>query len=123
MRIYRRGNIYWCEFQMDKKLITFPKHFLPFFEKRTFIDINLSDTKTYQLQRKLRILDLPKNTGKRESEISFKSLNLEISTLSHFFNHCIEHGYISINPASKIKKLNTLPRLKTLDYRRHTKDA
>ncbi|MDA8273402.1 MAG: hypothetical protein M0Z72_06675 [Deltaproteobacteria bacterium] len=34
--------------------------------------------------------------------------------LRTFFNHCIEKGYIDKNPASGIKKLNELSRLKTL---------
>ena len=59
-------------------------------------------------------MSMPKNAGKRESEISLKSVNLEIAILSNFFNFCIEKGYIDKNPASGIKKLNELSRLKTL---------
>ena len=57
---------------------------------------------------------MPKNIGKRESEISFAYLNKEILILSNFFNFCIEKGLIDKNPAAKIKKLNELSRLKTL---------
>ena len=34
----------------------------------------------YRLNRRLEITSLEKNTGKRESEISFRTINLEIST-------------------------------------------
>jgi integrase len=57
---------------------------------------------------------LPKNQQKKESEINFRWINLEISTLHHFFNFCIEKGLIEKNPASGVKKLNELSRLKTL---------
>ncbi|MHB8231539.1 MAG: tyrosine-type recombinase/integrase [bacterium] len=91
------------------------KHFLPVFKDKNISDTTTGDIKNYQLQRKLEILSLPKNTGKKESEISFRMANAEIITLSHFFNYCIENDYIDKkNPASKIKKLNELKRLKTL---------
>ncbi|RZD17700.1 MAG: site-specific integrase [Candidatus Acididesulfobacter diazotrophicus] len=90
------------------------KHFLPVFKDRNISGITTADIKNYQLARKLEIIELPKNAGKRESEISFRSVNMEIGTLSNFFNYCIEKGYINNNPALKIKKLNELSRLKTL---------
>ncbi|MHB1695279.1 MAG: tyrosine-type recombinase/integrase [bacterium] len=90
------------------------KHFLPVFENKRLSDISNLDIKNYQLKRKLETLSAPKNKNKKESEISFRSPNLELSTLSHFFNFCIEHGYIQSNPAGRIKKLNELYRLKTL---------
>jgi integrase len=90
------------------------KHFLPVFENKKLSDISNLDIKNYQLKRKQETLSAPKNKNKKESEISFRSPNLELSTLSHFFNFCIEHGYIQINPAGRIKKLNELSRLKTL---------
>ena len=90
------------------------KHFLPVFENRNITDIVINDIKTYQLQRKLEIMNSSKNIGKRESEINFDWLNKEILILSNFFNFCIEKGYLDKNPAQKIKKLNTLSRLKTL---------
>ena len=57
---------------------------------------------------------MPKNIGKREGEINFRSANCEIVILHHFFNYCIEREYIDKNPASGVKKLNELSRLKTL---------
>ncbi len=57
---------------------------------------------------------IPKNSDKRESEISFAYLNKEILIFSNFFNFCIEKGLIEKNPAFKIKKLNELSMLKTL---------
>ena len=41
-------------------------------------------------------------------------LNAEITTLHHFFNFCIKKGFLEKNPASGVKKLNELSRLKTL---------
>ena len=90
------------------------KHFLPVFKDRNISSITTADIKNYQLTRKLEIIDLPKNASKRENEISFRSINMEIGTLSNFFNYCIEKGHTNNNPALKIKKLNELSRLKTL---------
>ncbi|MHB8231964.1 MAG: hypothetical protein ACYDDB_03575 [bacterium] len=81
----------------------------------------MADIKNYQLSRKLEIIDLPKNAGKRENEISFRSVNMEIGTLSNFFNYCIEKDYTDNNPVLKIKKLNELSRLKNSIRRRHPK--
>ena len=78
------------------------------------IDITIQDIEHYQLQRKLELIELPKNQKKREQDINFRWVNLEIATLRHFFNFCIKNGYIEKNPASGIKKLNELSRLKTL---------
>ncbi|MHB1664447.1 MAG: tyrosine-type recombinase/integrase [bacterium] len=173
MRLYKRGNIWWCEFRADKKhyqhscktkdkklaeevaaalqadivrnKFNIPakykaeKSFLNIWEeylkvnssnaakwknyiakqfinefKKNIKNIIQLDIKTYQLKRKFEILSLPKNISKKESEISFRSVNIEISTLNHFFNFCIEKGYIDKNPATGIKKLNELSRLKTL---------
>ncbi|MCL4533320.1 MAG: site-specific integrase [Deltaproteobacteria bacterium] len=176
MRIYKRGQVYWCEFRLDNKhyqyscktkdketaqeiasaiyadtirdrfnipvknkrkilvselfknymdsLINSPrtvinktvesKHFLPFFGNKEIINIKPADIKSYQLQRKLEIMNLPKNAGKREQDITFKSINNELGTLSNFFNFCVEKGYVDKNPAQRIKKLNTLSRIKTL---------
>jgi integrase len=90
------------------------KHFLPDFKGKQISDITQSNIKDYQLKRKIEIMAMPKNIGKNESEISFRSANLEITTLHHFFNFCIEKGLIEKNPASGVKKLNELSRLKTL---------
>ena len=176
MRIYKRGQVYWCEFRLDNKhyqyscktkqkeiaqevasaiyadtirnrfnlpvknkskilfselfknymdsLINSPrtvinktvesKHFLPFFGNKEIINITPADIKSYQLQRKLEIMNLPKNAGKREQDITFKSINNELGTLSNFFNFCVEKGYADKNPSQRIKKLNTLSRIKTL---------
>ena len=89
------------------------KHFLPVFDKN-ISDVTIADIKNYQLQRKLEIAAMPKNVGKREGEINFRSANYEIVILHHFFNYCIEREYIDKNPATGIKKLNELSRLKTL---------
>ncbi len=90
------------------------KHFLPDFKGKQISDITQSDIKKYQLKRKIEIMAMPKNIGKKESGISFRSVNLEVNTLSHFFNFCIEKGLIEKNPALGVKKLNELSRLKTL---------
>ena len=90
------------------------KHFLPDFKGKQISDITQSDIKEYQLKRKIEIMAMPKNIGKKESEISFRSVNLEVNTLNHFFNFCIEKELIEKNPAAGVKKLNELSRLKTL---------
>ncbi len=90
------------------------KHFLNFFKGKNITGIQLEHIKSYQLQRKLEIMSMPKNIGKKESEISFRTVGIEISTLYNFFNFCIERGYLEKNPAFGIKKLNELSRLKTL---------
>ena len=90
------------------------KHFLKSFENKYIQHISQLDIEKYQLQRKLEIMSLPKNSGKRESEISFRLANIEIATLYNFFNYCIKKQLIDRNPCSGIKKLNELSRLKTL---------
>ena len=90
------------------------KHFIPVFESKNITDITLGDIKDYQLQRKLEIMNLEKNIGKKDSQISYRSVNYELTILHHFFNFCIEKGYIDKNPCTGIKKLNELSRLKTL---------
>ena len=90
------------------------KHFLPFFKDKQITAITRDLIENYQLKRKLEVISLAKNQNKREQEISFRLVNIEISTLHNFFNYCIKKGYIDKNPAAKIKKLNELSRLKTL---------
>ena len=90
------------------------KHFLPVFQNKLVEEIMTPDIKNYQLKRRLEIINNPKNRDKRESEISFKSLNHELQILHNFFNFCIEKNHIEKNPAAGIRKLNTLSRIKTL---------
>ena len=90
------------------------KHFLPVFGNFNINNIAITDLEKYQIKRKIEILNLSKNAGKRESEISFRTANIEIATLYNLFNYCIKKGYIDKNPASGIKKLNELKRVKTL---------
>ena len=94
--------------------LTAAKHFLPAFENKNIKDLIIADIKNYQLRRKLEILSMPKNIGKKEQDISFRLANIEIATLFNFFNYCIERDYLDKNPASGVKKLNELSRLKTL---------
>ena len=84
------------------------------FYNKNISEILQSDIKAYQLQRKLEVISSEKNIGKREQDINFRWINIEITTLHHFFNFCIEKSYLGKNPASGIKKLNELSRLKTL---------
>ena len=58
-----------------KSTLSRSKHFLSIFADKNIADITQSDIKNYQLQRKLEIIAMPKNIDKRESEISFKSIN------------------------------------------------
>ncbi len=90
------------------------KHFLPVFKNKKIAEINNDQIEDYRLKRRLEILSMPKNIGKKESEVSFAYLNKEILILSNFFNFCIKKGYIDKNPCAGIKKLNELSRLKTL---------
>ncbi len=90
------------------------KHILPVFKNKNLVRISSADIKNYQLERKLEVRNKPKNTDKREGEINYRSVNIELATLHHFFNYCMERNYIQSNPASRIKKLNELSRLKTL---------
>jgi integrase len=90
------------------------KNFLPLFGNKSIKSVSKAEIENYQLKRKLEIMAMPKNTGKRESEIAFRSVNIETGTIRHFFNFCIERGYLDKNPCSGIKKLNELSRLKTL---------
>ncbi len=90
------------------------KHFLSVLGNKNTKDINILDIENYRLKRKLEILSMPKNIGKRESDISFRLVNRETTILHHFFNYCIKCGYIDKNPCAGVKKLNELSRLKTL---------
>jgi integrase len=99
-----------------KRKIIASKNFLPVFINKNIQHITKDQIENYQLKRKLEILSLPKNKEKREQEISFRTVNIELEVLRNFFNFCIEKGYINtnINPAIGIKKLNELSRLKIL---------
>ncbi len=94
--------------------LTVAKHFLQVFKDEPIKHITKDKIENYQLKRKLEILALPKNKNKRESEISFRTVNIEIEVLHNFFNFCIKKGYFDKNPCAGIKKLNELSRLKTL---------
>ncbi len=98
---------------IDRKIIS-SKHFLPFFKDKFIEDITNSEIKGYELFRKKEVESMDKNKVKRESEISFRSVNIDITILQSFFNYCIEKEYIDKNPCGKIKKLNELKRIKTL---------
>ncbi len=97
-----------------KRKTTAAKNFLPFFKDKTLSDVLPLDIKNYQLHRKIEIMAMPKNTGKKDSEINFRSANYEVTIISGLYSFCIERGYVQSNPAAKIKKLNELSRLRTL---------
>ena len=97
-----------------KRKIVASKNFLLSFAKTDIQNINKDKIESYQLNRKLEVLLKYKNKVKRESEISFRTVNIELEILHHFFNFCIERGYLDKNPCAGIKKLNELSRLKTL---------
>ncbi|MHB1679813.1 MAG: tyrosine-type recombinase/integrase [bacterium] len=94
--------------------ISISKHFMPVFKDKNIQSITKDQIENYQLKRRLEVLNLSKNAGKREHEISLRFINIEFATLSHFFNFYIKKGYLEKNPAAGIKKLNELSRLKTL---------
>ena len=110
--IYIKSQSY-C-FKTEESKINSAKHFLPVFQNMPLDSITADKIENYRLNRKLEITSLEKNSGKREAEISFRSVNIEIAAISHFFNYCIKKGYIDKNPCAGIKKLNELSRLKTL---------
>ena len=176
MRLYKRGQTYWCAFEIDKKRYQYScktknkdiaeeiaaamhadilrnrfdiplrnnktyifdevwreyinsdmssksnienkkflsVRFLPVLKNKNIKNITVQDIENYKLNRKIETMAIPKNAGKREQDISFRSVNMEISILHNFFNYCIKCGYIDKNPCSGIKKLNELSRLKTL---------
>ncbi|MHB1697511.1 MAG: tyrosine-type recombinase/integrase [bacterium] len=94
--------------------ITVSKHFLRVFQDKPIKTILTADIEEYRRNRRLDVLNNPKNINKKDSEISFRTVNLEISTMHNFFNYCIKKGIIDKNPCTGIKKLNELSRLKTL---------
>ncbi len=96
----------------NKKFLS--AHFLPVFKNEDAKSISVNDIENYRLKRKLEILSMPKNAGKKESEISFRTVNREITILHHFFEYCIKNEIIDKNPCAGFKKLNELSRLKTL---------
>ena len=98
----------------DVRKRTASNHFLAVFENKRLNRIAMPDIRSYQLERKLELMSLGKNEGKREAEINFRSVNYEIAILRNFFNYCIEKKYIDKNPCEGVKKLNELSRLKTL---------
>ena len=96
----------------NKKFLS--AHFLPIFKNEDVKNISVNDIENYRLKRKLEILSMQKNAGKNESEISFRTVNREITILHHFFEYCIKNEIIDKNPCTGFKKLNELSRLKTL---------
>jgi len=94
--------------------IALSKHFLCVFQDKPVKTISTSDIEEYRRNRRLDVLNNPKNKNKKDSEISFRTVNLEISTMHNVFNYCIKKGIIDKNPCAGIKKLNELSRLKTL---------
>ncbi len=98
-------------FKTQESKINSAKHFLPIFKDKEILSITSEQIESYQLKRKSEITA---KSNKRVQEISFRSVNIEISELNYFFNYCIKKGYIEKNPASGIKKLNELSRNKNL---------
>ena len=66
---------------IERKIVA-SLHFLPFLENKKLSDISILDIKNYQAEKKLKILNNPKNGGKKESEINFRSINIEEGCLS-----------------------------------------
>ena len=98
----------------DVRKRTASNHFLPILGNKSPGIITTPDIRSYQLERKIELMSLEKNEGKREAGINFRSINYEIAILRNFFNYCIEKKYIDRNPCEGVKKLNELCRLKTL---------
>ncbi|MHB1698090.1 MAG: tyrosine-type recombinase/integrase [bacterium] len=90
------------------------KKFMQYFGKKNIKDISKIDIKNYQDIRRKEIENLPKNINKKFTEISYRTVNIELATLSHFFGFCADSGYVTVNPVHGVKKLNELSRIKTL---------
>ena len=99
-------------FKTQESKLNSSKHFLPFLKDKSILSITPDSIENYQLKRKSEIVAIKNN--KRLQDISFRTVNIEISELKYFFNFCIKSGYIDKNPCAGIKKLNELSRLKTL---------
>ena len=99
-------------FKTQESKINSAKHFMPFFKDKLISSIAADNIENYLLKRQGEIAAI--KTNKRLQDISFRTVNIEMSELKFFFNYCIKRGYIDKNPASGIKKLNELSRLKTL---------
>lgn len=103
-------------FKTQESKINSSKHFLPFFKDKSILSMTADNIENYQLKRKSEIAAVKNN--KRLQEISFRTVNIEMSELKYFFNFCIKKGYLEKNPCAGIKKLNELSRLKTLSLKR-----
>ena len=90
------------------------KHVFKFFKDIQISEIGFVMIEKYLSLRKKEILERSSNTGKREQEISFRTANIELAVLSNLLNFAVRRNYLDKNPASGIKKLNELSRLKTL---------
>ena len=99
-------------FKTQESKINSAKHFMPFFKDKSILSITSDNIENYQLKRQWEIAAIKNN--KRLQDISFRTVNIEMSELKFFFNYCIKKGYIEKNPCTGIKKLNELSRLKTL---------
>ena len=83
--------------------VALSKHFLCVFQDKPVKAISILDIEEYRRNRRLDVLSNPKNKNKKDSEISFRTVNLEISTMHNFFNFCIKKGIIDKNPARELK--------------------
>ena len=77
------------------------KHLRPFFGNRRINDINPWLIEKYKMRRKVEIK--AKYPEKAEKDVSFTSINRELSLLKHFYTMAIKWGKIDKNPVKGIK--------------------
>jgi hypothetical protein len=83
--------------------VALSKHFLCVFQDKPVKTISILDREEYRRNRRLDVLSNPKNINKKDSEISFRTVNLEISTMHNFFNYCIKKALSIKTPAPELK--------------------
>ena len=79
------------------------KHLLPFFGKKRTDEITTFMIEQYKKKRQDKIKAMPKNIGKADRDISFCSINRELSMLKHFFTMAIKWGKAEKNPVRGVK--------------------
>ncbi len=77
------------------------KHLQPFFGNKRINDISPWLIEKYKMKRKEELKS--KHPEKEERDISFTSINRELSLLKHFFTMSIKWGKIDKNPVKGIK--------------------
>lgn len=93
--------------QVNKKSTTrdivSAKHLKPFFGKKHINEITSFMVEQYKKSRKDEIKVMPKNKSKSERDISFVSINRELSLLKHFYTMAMKWDVVDRNPVKGVK--------------------